>query len=447
MESKKMGVVSWIIAISVFIIIIIIALGIGWWVRNHSTAQLAAAASQTPTKYSTPLGWGPQSPSADPTVNVCLTYEFPTAVVDIGGKNTIVPGNPTFNYQTLIGLTGMRGIPNCLDADQIIAQQVTHTCIGPAGVVDGSISRCDLIAGGTTGLGGSEIYYSNSGCPAIPPCAGQLAAVSLNYQAPAIPFYCLNNNGTGNNASMVTCDPSQPSQIFRITRTEPGQNPNSVIPGLAQNGLMAQIYDRNSGMCLVPGTGTVDMNFDSSSVPGCGSGIVSFAGTPVNFGQCTGGAFPGYVWAFIPAASYCPFVGGCKGCTGPCNSIPVNGVCVGNVGTTGCTGYVATISPPQIAYLPVKDFSTFPSGNTGYMGITGTSAQILWLKDNGAQTLFYGGDTNTPNPILLPGIGTDSSNCAVAGFRSQYLNLTNYNTISAQKVCTQNGVVQNCVPL
>ena len=441
-----MALGHWILAASIFIIIIVIALGVGWWARNNSTAQQAALA-QGPTRYNTPLGWGPQTPSSNPTANVCLTYDFPTSIIDIGGKNTIVPGNPTFNFDTLSSLTGKKGIPACLDADQILAQQVMHVCVGPPDVLDNSISRCQLINGGTTGLGGVEMYYSNTACPNIPRCAGQASAISLNYQAPNLPFSCINNNGTGANVSMQKCDPSQTSQVFRITRTDPGQNPNSVIPGLAQNGLIAQIYDRNSGLCMVPGTGTVNINFDNASVPGCGSGISPVSGTPVTFGACTGGAFPGYVWAFIPTTLYCENPNGCSGCTGSenCSITPGSNVCFG---TPGCTGTVLGIVPPQIAYIPATDFSTFPMGNTGYMGLTGPSAQISWLRDNKAQTLFYGGDSSTPTPILLPGILVNTDTCFELATKAQYLNLTNYNTISSQKVCTIDGVSStSCVPL
>ena len=439
---------AWLIAGSIFIIILTIALGIGWWIRNNDRPTPAP-----PNKYSAPLVWGKATAGPNPAKNTCQLYQFPTAIADVDGVPTAIPGTPTFDANILNGLTGRANYPLCLDSDQVMAQQVQHTCTAPNGVVDGSITRCFLLSGGTTGLGGTEVFYTDSECFNVPPCAGELSLVSVNFQAPTVDdIFCIQQSGTGANATMQPCNPSIPNQLFRITRINPGQNPNALQPGQGQNGLLAQILDRDSGLCLVAGNATTTTTYNPAYLTpidsGCSGPEQTLSGTNVILGPCTGstGLAPGYVWVLLPSLPYCPIVGnpcsGCGGCVG-CNRVLGTTTCAG---CQGCNGTAPLPTPPQIVYIGNLPFNEIPVGPTGYQGLTGSSAVVKWLIDNNAESLYYGG---AGNGLILRPLGTDVAICEQKPYTSQYLNLTTYNTISTEEVCLAEGTLgtPNCIGL
>lgn len=410
-----MALSGWLIAISVFVIVLCIALGVGWWLRNRSID-----APSPPNAYTAPLVWGKPVPGPNTDKNTCQLYEFPTSVVDISGTPTAVPGAPSLNPTILDELTGSPNIPLCLDPDQSVAQQVQHTCTAPNGVVDGSITRCLLINGGSTGLSGVETYYSGSLCANVPACAGVLSLISLNFQAPANPaIMCIQNQGNGNNAIMQACDPSNAEQLFRVTLINPGQNPNALQPGQGQNGIIGQILDRNTGLCLMPGSSTTSTIYNPASVPGCTGSTVVETNTNVVMSTCTGGSSPGYVWLFLPSVEYCPFPAGCSP-----------------------TGNQALVVPPQIVYIDDLDV-TVPLGPSGYSGYTGSTALVQWLLDNQVSALYYGGEGTG---LVLIDLFVDSSTCAGKSYATQYMSLTAYNTISQEIVCFADTTV-NCFSL
>lgn len=454
-KRSSSSLAGWIVAIFIFVIILLIAIGVGWWLRNHGTPDPVP-----PNQYNAPLGWGKPVPGPTPSKNTCQLYTFPSGLVDIGDPPvpTAIPGTPTYSASVLNGLAGVTGYPACIDTDQIIAQQVQHTCTAPVGVVEGQITLCDLQTGGTTGLGGTEIFYSNANCSVIPACAGEISLISLNYGAPTAPIMCLQNNGEGAVMTMAPCNPSQNNQLFRVTRVNPGQNPDSLIPGQEQNGIFAQILDRATGLCLQPSTQQVQWQYDPSTSgnTGCTGNVDPNPqmALGLTLGSCTGGTgptgagsgFPGYNWALVDSVQYCDNPDGCLGC-GTCGGGGCVGCdpvgrstscsdCVNGPNTCGpCSGNRALVTPPQIVYIADLDFSTFPTGSgTGtYNGLTGPSSQIAWLLDNDAQALYYGG---IDFPVLQPQIGLDVNvYCPDNGYTAQYINLTTFNIISAQEVC------------
>lgn len=432
---------SWLMLVSVFILILGIIFGFGWWYRNNIIPPPAP-----PNKYSEPLVWSTPQKGPDPKKNFCQLYQFPTIVTDIEGIPTAIPGTPTFNPNVLFKLQGKASYPSCLDNDQVMAQQVSHTCTGPNGVLDDSITRCFLINGGITVLGGSESYFTNSGCFNVAPCLGQVSLVSINFQAPTISnINCIQNHGTGNNVTMESCNPGIIEQLFRVTRINPGENPNTPQPGKGQNGLFSQIFDRTTGLCLVPGnvttTTTYDPNYLTPIDSSCTGPPEQVSGTNLVLGQCTGGVFPGYVWALLPSVSYCSVTGGCGGCTGcnGCRRILGSNNCTGCV---DCSGNESSTTSPQIVYIGNLNINDIPLGPTGYNGLTGSSAIIQWFIDNKAQSLYYGGQGTG---LILKDIGTDYQICSQKPFISQYLNLTTYNTLIAQEVCINTSL--NCVGL
>lgn len=432
-----MSISNWLVAGAIFIIILTIAIGIGWWFRNNSNPRPAP-----PNRESAPLVWSKPSNGPDPNKNFCQLYQFPTSVVDINNVPTAVPGAPTFNPNILDNLQGVPSYPRCVDSDQIMAQQLQHSCTGPFGVIDDAITRCFLIDGGVTGLGGSESYYSDSQCFKVRSCLGQISLVSLNFQTPTVPdIFCIKNEGTGATVTMNSCDPSNNQQLFRITRINPGQNPAALQPGQGQNGLLAQILDRGTGLCLVPGNVTTSTVYDPSylGITGCTGEPQTISGTNVVIGQCTGGSSPGYVWALLPSVQYCGVSGGCHGCTGcppgQCVRVPNSNICSG---CDTCRGFESTVTPQQIVYIGNLDLSQLPTGSTGYQGITGPSAVIKWLVDNNAQSLYYGG---SGNGLILRNMGIDSRVCDQKPFTAQYVNLTTYNIITAEAACLAAGTL------
>lgn len=442
---------DWLITGAIFIIILAVALGIGWWLRNRSNPS-----SQSPPKYSAPLVWTNIRPGPNPSKNFCQLYDFPTVVLDINGVPTAIPGTPTFDAGILDQLSGMTALPRCLDTDQIVAQQLQHTCNTPPNVSlsDVDSTRCFLINGGLTGIGGTETYYSNSECLAIPSCAGELSLVSVNFQGPgpsgSNDIFCLQSQGTGQNIIMALCDPSNSDQLFRVTRINPGQNPNAIPPQQGQNGLIAQILHRETGQCVLAGTGTTSTLYDPSYLTpfntSCTGPIESIAGRNVILGTCTGGSFPGYVWSLFPSISYCGISGGCSGCRGclDCERLPNSNVCGG---CTGCTGFAGSPTPPQISYIGDLNINDIPVGPTGYSGLTGASAIFKWLIDNNTESLYYGGTGD--GLILRFPIGLDVTVCENKPYTAQYLNLVNYNTLRAEEVCIADGTLAtlSCVDL
>lgn len=426
-----MSLGGWLIAIAIFIVILLIAIGIGWWLRNHQTTSPTG-----PTIYNPPLGWGPLVAGPNFPKNTCQLYQFQTGEID----NQFMPGQPTFNNKVLDGMNGTGDIGLiCLDPDQILAQQVQHTCTAPLGVQNNQTTQCVLQDGGVTGLGGIEIFYSNSNCPNIAQCPGEISVISLNFQAPTNPIYCIKNNGENNDVTMEECDPAKTDQQFRITRINPGQNPNTLSASQAQNGLIAQILDRNTGLCIMPGNKTSTTRYDPNSVPGCSGDSHSVTGTNIILSECENGPYPGYVWVLLPSVSYCPDANGCTACTGciGCIQEPQKNRCSG---CSDCKGNPPLGIPQQIVYIGDLDFSTFPSGPTAYKGLTGDSAMIQWLLDNNAKSLYYGGDKNENNIVLAP-IGIDVNYCPDIPFTAQYLSLNAYNIIKEETACFEHGTL------
>lgn len=431
-----MSFAGWILAISVFIIILAITFGIGWSIRNSSTP------APPPNTFTSLLVWGSPEPTTDTDKNQCQIYTFPTYLVSPGSgltAGTVIPGTPTLDFETLNGLTGYTGYFNCADTDQIAAKQVYHTCTAPHGVVNDQITLCRLMDGGTTGLGGTETFYTACPSKGLQPCAGQVSAVSVNFQSPANPnIYCIQSQGADNEVMMAPCDPSQPDQLYRITRINPGQNPLSLNPGSGQNGPIAQILDRNTGLCLSPGNISSFTTYDQSylNAVGCtGNLMVDVPGTNVILTACTGGQYPGYTWYLLPSSPYCTVPGGCPGCTGciGCERIAGTNACTG---CNSCYGAESMTTPPQIVYIGDIDINSAPTG--GYFGLTGTSALIQWLRDQGAQSLYFGG---TGNSLILTDLGIDYSVCQQKPYTSQYINLTTYNIISQEQVCLQENTL------
>ncbi len=452
-----MSAAKWIIAISVFVLILFIALGIGFFIRRNVKTNPPV------NRYSNPLIWSPPIPSDNPAKNTCQLYQFQSMDINYNFNGTLIPsiapGQPTLNSYTLNQLQGVAPNPQfnyCVDSDQIIAIQAQHQCTGPNGVIDDSINLCNLSTGGTTGLGGIETFYTECGMSSLgtytPACNGQISLISLNF-VPADEggglLMCMTSGGTaGSQITMTECNPTNPNQIFRVTRVPIGSTPTSKNQG--NEGVYTQFLDRRTNLCIQPDT--TPSTYTSKLI----------------LTECTGGYFgdsyPGFVWATLPSFIFCDQPGGCNCSTRSCvlgnNSNVIcnivygtganhNNTCtlVGGDCQT-CSGYLGVTTIPQIVSLDSVPYMQMPVGtNASYNGLTGDNATFQWLIDNQALSLNY--NTSILGLSAIP-INAQQNSTDNNGYIPQYLSLNNYLILSEQNVCyaenpnnTSNSAIDN----
>jgi len=441
---------EWTMAICIFIIILAIAIGGGWYYkyRTHPKAS-------PPSAYAEPMVWVNVMAGPDPLRNTCQVYQFPATMA---ADNTVAIGTPTFNTQILNASTGMTiGPYTCIDADQLVAQQMQRTCSAPEGSATGSVSKCVLMNGQLANIGDVELYYSDEKCIQIPDCTGELSLVSLNFHGSTTsPIGCLSAFDSELIPMINICDPSDPSQLFRITRISPGENPATVTPSQESSGIIAQILHRESGLCIGPATFTETpynycYNYVEAVNSACTAGCASFQTqeTPLSLSECTGGIYPGYNWLLLPSIDVCALTGGtgCDGCTGhkDCYAGYRSNACFGN---TACTGYATFPTPQQIVYIGDLDIASAPTGNA--------SELVMWLVQNGAKSMFptyynpsVGNNLGAPFLIdmgLDVGFSETQQSCWDISYTAQYLNILAYNNLVEERVCIADGTfgTANC---
>lgn len=436
---------KWLLAVIIIMAMIIIAVGIGWVIRNNNDKN----AQQTPTQegFSHPLVWSVATAGPDSSKNTCQIYQFPTSMMG----DVAYIGAPTFNGDTLSGMTGVTfgSETICTDVDEIIAQQMQHSCTGPVGVTDTSIVRCITLNGTSVGIGETEVFYNNILCPAIKQCPGELSLIALNYHGTSTQLNCITRESlpgvpTGL-MGIVECNPSDNNQIFRLTRTNPGTDPSTLQPG-TQSGMLAQIYDRDSGLCVGVSSQQVENYYDTNFITpinsGCSGAIVPYEGLGLELTECTGGPYPGYVWALFPSMSYCGQPDGCSGCATGYTRMPYTNECCDDKNPTSCpgtAGYESFSTPQQIFYIGGVDFNDVPTGSAQEM--------FVWAVDNNLPRMFYGGyqgsvtsTSQYPTAVVTPITdnitkGTDISTCNGLSSVGQYLNLILYNTLIQEAPC------------
>lgn len=431
----------WIVAFCIFFLILLLILAISFSIKNRKLPPTSPP--ETPPAVSF---WGNETPSSNAEKNVCMLYEFPTAYTITSPVSSAYPGNPTFNTSILDSVTGSTGLPECLDFDEIIAQQVSRSCIGVPGN-DNVV--CRLLNGGFTGYGGSETFYDNKSCPNITACVGQLALIAINTNTGTYPN-CISLNDSGE-IQMSVCDPSNPDQIFRITRTQPGVNPETLSPSNNQQGILTQILHKETNLCLMAGTETVQSTFDNINNPPVPctnpNDGVTYYGVDLVLGACTGGEYPGYLWASNNSYEFCGEIGGCDGCKGLCTSEECTRPLQENLcsGCTSCTGAEYMTTPPQITFLgDVR----LPKTGTSYKGLKGNSALFQFMIDNNLGSIFYGHTSDVGfNPILTEKVGLDAAYCPHLAFASQYITIPLFNQLYGAYVCLAAGNNPQCFQL
>lgn len=251
-------------------------------------------------------------PSSDSTRNYCQLYSFPAQRYE--GKYVF----PSPNLSSVEKLQGTTQYPSCLSPNEIIAQEVTRTCL-----TSGCIDR----NGNDVTVGTTETFYQS--CNILSPCNGSNSLLAFNYNLNV----CLaNNNG---DAIMLPCDPTDSKQVMQVTRTEVGSSASSLQGGGGLRGINGTV--RNNNLCLQPSNET------STSNSTCPSGVQK-QGTKLTFAPCNTST----PLRFVPSHSVCPE-----------NKTPFD-VCCDSTGPD-CPGGVVTgndaviipcckNAPPQIIY-------------------------------------------------------------------------------------------------
>lgn len=453
---------NWVIIIALAILIIFTILALGLYFQKTPVKNAAVdAAIQVLNDRS---HWSNFRQGPDPNKNTCSLYTFPTTRIN---GNISIPV-PTLNSTILDRLTGTPIVRplTCLDTDQIVAQQVTRICVGPNedSEYHNLITLCTAQNGDTIQLSGSETLYTSYNtditgyCPNTVQCAGKLSVVSMAHNLNHDHLVCIKKN-SDTDVIIASCDPSDISQLFRVTRIDPGQNPGSLIPGKGQNGIISQIYDRNNKTCMKMG------NVNAQTTLHLSSRDITLTGTNVIFGECVANAslgafgYPGYDWVFLPATQYCNSPSCTVNCPNAnfCGTINNSSKCVEITSTPAtCTGAAFINIPPQMIYTGNLDFTNAPMINPKiktYQNLTGYNALVKWLIDNGALTLIYGGSlpSSGTKPILFPMNSLDYSDAELSNYLSnQYIGLELYNFISQYSVCMTPAPINvgsNCYPL
>lgn len=453
-----LSISTWILIFVIILFIVAICFAIGWTSRNNSAAPPPA-----PGTFNPPQVWGGLTRGPTPIKNQCSIYQFEgsaiTGVTGITGFS-YSPGAPTYDAQVLNNKTGEIGYPSdgCFDFDQIYAQQVQRTCTQPANTTGLAPSFCYEIDGTVVQQGTTEIFYSNTLCAAVPACHGELALISVNYQIPEPPAFadipagnmCLSvkdqQRGT---IEVLPCNPLDDNQIFRITRTNIGQDPSTLKANQGQNGIITQILQRKTQRCLVPSDpkdkAGVIYYPQRTGYTGCTGPSDGDYYQTVKLDVCEGGIAPGYVWATMPSFNYCDEPIGCPGCTGctiGCTGILHSPVCTGAYGcNTGCVGFSTRPTAPQLVYVG-NTLNEAPFRDNTYAGLTGPNALFEWMIQNNMKSLYSGGSTG----VGLAPIADDIRDCRDKTYSIQYLTLATYNTASSEPVCTA-LVRSNCLPL
>lgn len=401
-----MDPVYWILLIIIVFIIILIAFGIAFYLRNEN------APTPSMPQFQSYSSWSQPGPSNDPDKNVCILYQFPSGTVNgPTGPPLFIPGTPTYNSNILDSLTGTTILPQCIDEDQIIARQLIHTCTNPTGANTQINSICRKLNGDLVSEGATELFYSNNGCSSIQQCGSTLATISTNFQAPGNLFSCLSvENGL---VQIRNCDMSSVEQQFRISRKNPVKNKTKENQQTSNNvGILGKFEHRETGFCLNGNLNNSESIIFNTSYAGlCPSQPnVVVNGFEISLSNCNTGptGYEGFNWFLMPSMTY------------KNNNQLIN-------------------SPQQIVFLDNKNPEEIPYFNgTGYAGFTGPLATIEWISDNQLPSIYWGGQGSTP--ILARSFPNglnffNSLTCEGKSVLSQYLNYSIYNTIASQKAC------------
>lgn len=271
--------ISTIVFISIIIILILIMIFIIFDFKKVGNGN---------TPIQSIYGWD------NPPLGTCNVYQFPTTF----DNSVYNKANPSYNILNTIGnslINTTYSDLSCMDYDLLNATNIQHTCsnagIGP----NASTLTCYNQEGTIVNKGATESIYVNC---TIPQCQGNLSLISIGYKLGT--SYCLNKS-----LNAVDCNPSDPTQQWRITR----KSTNTDDISLDQTGLLTQIYDRDSNNCLTLTSNPSQINtFDSSILSGCNNSVQLNSTFTLSLGACgnQGNFSDGFFWYILPTTNQQP---------------------------------------------------------------------------------------------------------------------------------------------
>ncbi len=281
---------TWLIFSGVVLILFIL---LAVYLQFFSSGLYSPLNENSDSTYAPTISWGAVSVVSG---SECYGYQFPVTQNGL----FLNLGAPTLNTQVLdnyedYGVTQGDWF-SCLDSDRLNAIKVQHTCSTvPQGRDPATLgSGCYNLQGEIVPYNSTEVFYQTCRGNAISTkasyCPGQVAGVSVAFQADGIsdiPCMVWNPDNTISVTAPNGCNLGDPSQQFRVIRTTPGvyPSPSPTQGNQGNNGFLAAIVERQSGLCVMPTTNT----------PQSGDSLVLRDCTDNNFG---------YVWALIPPITY-----------------------------------------------------------------------------------------------------------------------------------------------
>lgn len=448
MKITKWSKTKWLIYGCIFIIILFLIFGIAWRIRNNNRPPDA------PDQYNNPEIWSDPSPDdriGTGVSNICYLYQFPSITQNVGTSETpnniILPGQPSLNSVLLDNIREdkLRKIPDsntrCVDTDQILARRGVQKCYQRVNSNIQGINICTRNDGTKASVDENPyqyIYYNDGGknqglgaCPNVRSCSGQVSLVSIDYNPNKDKNYAIGciTKDDSNNVSLKDCaktDEYLQNQLFRLTRMNYGENPypSDTDQGtgklVSQNGLFAQILERENNTCL-------KLSDDNNNI---------------QFGTCLGGysddnkiggPYPGFNWIALPTTSV-------------------------DYGTTTANYGQQLI---YIGNINMYDFKDIYNGVSGFYGYTGSAAWMGYLQSNNARSLrsFQCCGTDTSISPTYPSVDCNLALGAIVpqtfpdyndskSYTAQYFNISNFNLLKRIPGCTDGSAnVIKCLGL
>jgi hypothetical protein len=369
--------VTLLIIIIIFLLAFFIVLGLVTHFSKVKPGTVNPSAQIEPTL--SPNVWGDTS-----NVTPCGLYQFTGGIITVDNVQYQYPPAPTYSFNYISPITPTYTLPSCLDQDQLLAQEINRTCLGATGAVSG----CYLEDGNLATPGTVNNYFTTAYCTPIPSCVGTLSLISVGFEANPTTDSCFIKSNTSIDYTPAGgCNIGDENQIFRVILSTSTSQQNTVIMTGSNNvGPLAQFYDRDTGLCVLPNSNTVNSALSLSSCP-----------SP-------------QPWLLVPTFTF-------AGSTG----------FTGYVGYDGGPGYTGNISAPQqIAYVADIDTALLPPFGTLTFAEFIVQQEILSIYNN-----FTSGAPFMGPYYFFPDIITDNGQTD-----AQYFSIMNYNSLNQVQLCS-----------
>ena len=379
-----MSVITVLLVILVIITVVLLVTHLKGGFTPYTAPSVTSTTAASQYKIRSP--WSNPVASTD-SQGQCQVYTF------IGSNSQ--PATP--NYSTLPACLGnntcqiMNSTQTCTDADQILAQKVSHTCQMKQGPSAGT--GCIKQDGTMATNGETEIYFRSCG-NTNSQCGGTIALLDLTFnpstftsgkisttQCISIPQSSVTvnpNNTITANIVAASCNIDDLTQLLRIERFDLNSD-GSVSSD--SSGLLGRITHRETGACLAP---TMNLNAQGTYDPTnySSSGALSLV-------PCSTGTMDGVWWGFVPPTP------------NPNNS---------------------SAAPQQLVYIP--DVTKVPSDLTN-----ATSVWSFLTSSSAIQTNVSAGSSIVMGNFNTGASGTGTSDTTNKQNNTQYIDYSLYNLI------------------